>query len=550
MISWIQRNFQQHFKVLFLVLLGGVIIAFVFTIGAMPSSGASGAHRQTRDFFGMNLNAKDDQERIFGDARLSITLQAGYNALDGARLQQYAFNRQAALNLANKIGLPAPTEKSIVEYVQTLRIFQGESGKFDPKAYETFRESLTTNPRITEADVSRVVAEDVIYNQVKALLAGPGYVLPADVTEQLTISESTWSINVTTIDATAFDPTIKVEESELAAFFAENSGRYEIPVQTRVDYIPFPIDGNSVSVSDDELLSTYLANPARFPAPDSAEKKPDAGAFDNFAAVKPQVSAFVRRQKAARVANQAASDLAYALFENKVAPDALPDFLAKQGLSLKSAAPISATNTPPELAGLQQISAASSRLSSKQPYSDALGGPDKAVVLVWRESIPSRLPELAEVHAQVESDYRENLKHERFASAGSAFRNDLDARLKSGAAFANAAPLAAKSAGLKIETKSYAGFTLATPPEGLDYAAINALQSLGANTVSPMVTVSREAALVVHVADKKLPDLTASNKRFDEIKDQISNALASRGGDEALAGLVEAELARTAPEAP
>ncbi|MFH1497749.1 MAG: SurA N-terminal domain-containing protein, partial [Verrucomicrobiota bacterium] len=200
MISWIQRTFQQHFKVLFLVLLGGLIISFVFTIGAMPSSSVPDAGARQREFFGVNLNNREAQERLFGDAQLSITLQAGYNALDGARLQQYALSRHAALAVADDLGLPAPAERDIAEYVQTLRMFQGESGKFDPKRYEEFRDSLKTNPRITEADIGRVLAADVVHRQVTRLLAGPGYVLPADVAEQLTVTESTWSVDVADID--------------------------------------------------------------------------------------------------------------------------------------------------------------------------------------------------------------------------------------------------------------------------------------------------------------------------------------------------------------
>jgi len=47
MISWIQKYFQHHFRVIFAVLLGVVIIAFVFTIGAAP--GIGGAERAMVD---------------------------------------------------------------------------------------------------------------------------------------------------------------------------------------------------------------------------------------------------------------------------------------------------------------------------------------------------------------------------------------------------------------------------------------------------------------------------------------------------------------------
>lgn len=550
MISWIQRTFQQHFKTLFLVLLGGLIISFVFTIGAMPSSSVPDAGSRQRDFFGVNLNNREAQERIFGDAQLSVTLQAGYNALEGARLQQYALSRHAALSVADELGLPDPTDRDIAEYVQTLRMFQGETGKFDVKRYEEFRDSLKTNPRISEADISRVLADDVVYQKVVKLLAGPGYVLPSDVAEQLTVAESTWSVDVATIDTSAFKPAVNVTDAELAAFFADNAGRYEISALTRVDFIAFPVDPKSVTVTDEELLSTYLANPARFPSPDTKDQAADSGAFDNFAKVKPQVESVVRAQKARRAAGQAAADLALELFENKVRPDALPDYLAKRGLALQSASPVGPDTIPAELAGIQQVAEAASRLGANQPYSDALAGSDKAVILVWRETVPARQPELAEVRAQVESDLKAARLRERLAAAAKSLRDDLAARLKTGAKFADAATAAAKAAGLSVETKSFADFTFNEPPEGLDYAALNSLQNLSAGELGPVVTVSRDKALLLHVSDKKLPDLTAANPRYDEIKERIASVLAQRNGEDALAAIVEQELARTAPAAP
>src|SRR5687768_8865816 len=54
MISWIQRYFQHHFKVIFAVLLGLIIISFVFTIGAAPGIGQAERQVVDRYFFGYN----------------------------------------------------------------------------------------------------------------------------------------------------------------------------------------------------------------------------------------------------------------------------------------------------------------------------------------------------------------------------------------------------------------------------------------------------------------------------------------------------------------
>src|ERR1700760_4708192 len=102
MISWIQKTFQQHFRTVFAILLGGLIISFVMTIGAPGIGGRATQKIRTRPFFGINLSAQADSAKMINDARLSVTLKAGYAALDGANLEQYALERQASLAFADK----------------------------------------------------------------------------------------------------------------------------------------------------------------------------------------------------------------------------------------------------------------------------------------------------------------------------------------------------------------------------------------------------------------------------------------------------------------
>ncbi len=56
MISWLQTNFQKHFRVLFIVLLGVIIVAFVFTIGAAP--GIGDGRNQNRNIQFLETNSR------------------------------------------------------------------------------------------------------------------------------------------------------------------------------------------------------------------------------------------------------------------------------------------------------------------------------------------------------------------------------------------------------------------------------------------------------------------------------------------------------------
>src|SRR5690349_2972536 len=113
MISWIQRYFQHHFRTIFAVLLAVVIISFVFTIGASPGIGRGDRRVIEREFFGYNLSIPEDQQRLFGDAQLSVSLKYGSFGVSQDQIQNYAFHRAAALHLADQWHIPSATTAEV-----------------------------------------------------------------------------------------------------------------------------------------------------------------------------------------------------------------------------------------------------------------------------------------------------------------------------------------------------------------------------------------------------------------------------------------------------
>src|SRR5881628_2655542 len=118
MISWIQRYFQKHFRVVFALVLIAVALPMVIVYSsAGASAGRAGTKELNRTFFGVNLENQEQTRHLFLDANLSAQLKAGYNALQGGQAQQYALQRVAGLALADELHLPAPTADQISKYV-------------------------------------------------------------------------------------------------------------------------------------------------------------------------------------------------------------------------------------------------------------------------------------------------------------------------------------------------------------------------------------------------------------------------------------------------
>jgi peptidyl-prolyl cis-trans isomerase D len=558
MISWIQRTFQQHFKWLFVVLLIVVIISFVFITNASSGLGQGGQGKAPdRPFFGLNLSNQEAVRRLMEDAQLSLHLRRPVfqEPPSEGEIQQHALQRHAALHFADQLRLPAPGTDSpeFAAYIQTLGRFAGPDGNFDPKAFESFRDSLKTNPRLTEGDVARVLLDDVRAQAYEKLLAGPGYVLPSDIAEQLARRDTRWTLALASIDGKSFAPRIDVSDTPVAAWFENHARRYEIAPRASVAAITFPAAADSVTVTETEVRAAYDANPERYPAPEAQPPAIQIDAKDPeavFAAVRARVEADLRKQRAERAALAAADDLTVKLLEQRIATEKLPEFLAARGLTLEELGPVGVGAIPAALGGdaaAIRIAPEVLRLAADRPYSNPVSTPAGAAVLVWRESIPARVPALAEVRDQVLADYQVAERRRLFNEAGRQLRDSVAAAVAAGRPFAEAVTTAATTAGLKVEIKTPAPFTLTQPPQDIDFTAFQALGTLNEGQVSEFLPSRSESALLVHALKKEIPAFDPASPAAAEIKAQMAPILAQRNAQGILSAKVESELQKTAP---
>lgn len=300
MFTWIQKYFQRHFALICVLILGAMGIPLIVVFAPSDGIGQGDRKALVRDVFGYNLGSEQDQARLFGDANLSATLQLGYTGITSEQLQQYAFQRAAALHLADERKIPASTTEEVKEAIKGLRVFQNESGKFDAQRYDSFRATIKGGARFSEADVSRVIAEDVRAEKMRTILAGPGFVLDADVADQLARRETTWTLSTAEADYRTYKPKIEADTDAVAKFFADNSFRYEIGPRVSLRYIDFPAAKyfNQVTTTEDELKAFFEANPLRFEKPAVGETPAGPATGADFEIVRAEVETQLRLAKA------------------------------------------------------------------------------------------------------------------------------------------------------------------------------------------------------------------------------------------------------------
>jgi peptidyl-prolyl cis-trans isomerase D len=529
MISWIQKNFQHHFRIVFGVVLVVTIISFIFTIGAAPGIGRAGTKTYSQLFFGHDLTKQGTSDSLFGDAALSIQLQIGYMGGESSQVHDYGLQRTAALALADQLKLPAPTRDELANYIRGLQAFAGSDGQFDANRYASFRDNLKANPRLSEADISRVLGDDVRVAQLRRIIGGPGYVLTGEVREQLIRADSSWTIAVASTEYADFKPEIPVAEDALKHYFEENSFRYTVPPRVGVDFVEYRTSDfvGAISPTPAEIRAFYDENPARFPKPpepksaqsDAAKpSNPDA----DFATVSAQVEQTLKTERASRTTAKAAADLTVAIYEQKLQPHtpAFNDFIAQNKLALKAVPPFQAETVPPDLGWNEQIVEQAMNLKSDRPVSDALSTANGSLVLFWRETLPSYQPELAQVRDRVVADFRENERRNSFVAMGPTLRAQLEARLKAGDPFEKAA--AAVTGPIKLTVKEYPAFVRRQPPKELERSPVlAALERLNQGQVSDLIPTT-EKSFFVYIREKKNPDLAETSPQFSTMQTAIA----------------------------
>ena len=273
---------------------------------------------------------------------------------------------------------------------------------------------------------------------------------------------------------------------------------------------------------------------------------PAAGTPDaDFAAVRPQVQAALVLERSRQIAAQNASNLTLALYEGKITRANVDAFLKERNLTARPVSPFSRDAVPAELAGSSEVGEAAFKLDDARYYSDAVSTVNGSAVLLWEETLPARQPQLVEVRARVLADFTENEKRKKFVEAGRAARTQIEARLKAGDTFEKAVA-ATTASGLKFETKTLPAFTAREPATDVDYSVLGSIQTLQKGALSEMI-MSGAKGTIVQVIDRKAPVIDDSNPRFAETRTQLAQYLSASAASSQISGLVEKELAKSAP---
>lgn len=556
MISAIQTKLQKHNKIVFIVLLAIIIVAFVFTIGAAP--GLGGAQKTARaDYFGYNLQSERDVRELTRIGEISFRLEYGDQQANPNQFQNYVLNRVAYLELADQLQIPPPTEEELRHFVTGRSAFQDEEGAFDPTKYSGFIDDVEANPQTSTGEVAWVLEQDYRIDKARELVSGPGYVLPTEVRLQLERNQTLWSMDLATLNLAEFQPEIQFSDEELQTFFDQNAFRYEREPRTDFSYVTFSPENFLDQVKqlpEEEVVAHFEENRDQFKPEEPAAAEEETGETDEakeeeepkevtLADVREEVEASLRDKKARRLAGVAAADFAYALFKEGVRPGStgFEEVLTAHGGKLQDAPPASPTEFPAELRFPRTVQEAVFRLNEDRDFSDPLQLRDDYIVLLYEETLPSYIPELEEVREAVERDYRNEERRRLLAEKGQEIRKGLVKRIEEGATFTEAA----EAEGLT--TQSVEDFTRISPPQEVNRQLVARLDEFEQKEVSQMISL-QNFGYFVYLTDKKVPEIDPSSDEFVRTADNLRNWSSMGSSNSVIQEFIQRETVSTQAE--
>lgn len=533
-ITWLQDKFQKHLKALFVVLLGVVIIAFVFTIGNTPGIGEAGSEATPRYFYGYDLNSRRDVQALLDAASISLELNTGYapSSRRSAQIEEAALSRAVFLHLADQLRIPDPSSEKLIALMRSKPIFRDpRQGDFSEDRYTRYLESVKSSSPARADLIPSVLREDFRIEQVVSVLKGPSYFLPFEIEQQLAMENTLWSVQVAEFDFESFNPEVEVDPEALENYYKRYGSRYEEPEKVETAYIVFRTANFIPAVgqpTEEELQAYFAKNKAKYaipepPTPSGPEslmpegKKVGAEPVITLDHVRGDVIDAVVQEKAKRLALRAADDFVYELFDRGIQKDSqmLTQALEQQGLELNPLKPYNREHISGDdaLELPRRFLEQAFNLDAQRYYSDPQPIEKGAAVLFLNGTIPPRMPAFEDIKEEVTADYLKSERERLFSERGQALYTEFTDAIAEGRLFADVVEVE------PFNVKSYQDFTLRDTPEGLNRRLLPSLRTLRAGEVSPMITIGKKGNFV-YVEKREVssvePDSEAVQRALDQ----------------------------------
>jgi len=541
---------RKHQKWLWVIIIAVTVVAFVIYFNPTTPYGGP----PTRTEFGRIRGERITRDKLMAaqkEAMLHYLIRTGQWPDEAGRdsgfdVEREAYARLFLLQVARDWKLEVSPAVSAALAREILRAFAGEN---QPVSVEAFVRQVLAPRQFTLEDFERFIRHEAALQELVMLVSLPGQMItPAEARAMYEREHQEVSVQVVNFLAMNYLPQVTVSTQAVAQFYTNQMARYRIPERVQVNYVEFPVS-NYLSAAEAELVKTNLDGIVQANLDRLGTNYVQFGATVEEARQKIRQE-LIRRQ-AVLLARRAANEFATVLFDREpVRPENLKVVAAERGLEVKTLGPFTLEEGPRGFDGGPDFAPVAFRLSEDNPFSAPVVGPEAVYVLGFERRLPSEVPPLESIFAQVMTDYRYEQAVELARQAAARFRSELTNALAQGRSFAEVCT-ASNLHPVLLPPFSWATRSLPQVEQDLPLAQFKQVAfGTPVGGVSPVVP-TRDGAMLVYVQDrlpldqarmeKELPQFTAYLRRLR--MNDLFNEWFRREGE---AALRETPLARRA----
>lgn len=460
----------------------------------------------------------------FEDAKRAVrdqfVLSSGRRA-PNTRQYEDAIVREATIRIvllrkAEELGVRV-SEEVLLNNIRQLPAFQNQNGQFDINLYRQYIISLN-NHGISEQRFQDLMRDQMTIGQLQNLISDAAKVAPQEVELHYgPLNEKLW-IELVRFDVADVKDKPAVSDEDALKYFEPNKEKFEKAAQVKVRYARFAFDDmqKNIQVNDTEIQDYYTQNLSRYLSWDT---NINAIVTNSLANARTEIRADLIAIAAQRQAGEIAQQLSIKLVPDANAPRAdFAKLAAEAGATLGETGYFGQEETPTGVKAGRSFRQAAFAFTYQPdpPFSDPVLGEDGYYVLEYLDSKPARIPEFAEVKAEVVEQLQRERVYEATTAAARASLDQVNKLVASGKAFADAA------VELKLKVQTIGPFTIAGTELEIAGAAQVQQSALGmrTNTVSPFIQTA-DGGLFFLLKDRQPFD----REEFEKVKDQFARQL-------------------------
>jgi SurA-like protein len=438
------RFFRKHNWIL-IVALSLTVISFLFFFSPSQRMGSGGARNS--DDLG-SINGIKVTPAAYAGMRHEVYIfhLFTYGAwpdqdpnLSDEDLERQIYARLMLIQKADDLGIyvaddaVATAANGILHSPELIRAlkFNGESVPLD-----TFVKQILQPEGLDAADFENFTRHDLVIEQLQRAMGLTGQlVTPQEAAMVYRREHQELSAQIVFFSASNYLSQVAVTPDAVAQFYTNYLAAYRLPDRVQVSYVEFNIT-NFLAQSkaewaktnfDEQVDAVYNQYGAQgFPE----EKTPEAA--------KAKIREILIRQRALAAARIRADEFANAVFSlDPAKPENLATVARQKGLAVHVTAPFDSQYGPAEFTAPEGFTKIAFGLSTDEPFSSPIIGPDGVYVIAFAGQLPSEIPPLEQIRTRVTQDFQLHAATLLAQRAGTNFIHTLTSALADGKSFAS-----------------------------------------------------------------------------------------------------------------